>query len=159
MRLPTQQHTDRGRLDVKMTPMIDVVFLLLIFFVCTASFQIIEETLPTRLSAPGAVETDQIPEEDLDREEVVVKILPRTGGPQDSGPRAGGAVTWIVGEQACVSLADVENRFRALAGIDLNLPIILDVDGRVHLGHVVAVWDLCRLAGFDRIQFSVPAGE
>ena len=42
-------------MEVKMTPMIDVIFLLLIFFVCTASFRAVEEVLPTNLSLPGAI--------------------------------------------------------------------------------------------------------
>ena len=36
----------RDSLEIKMTPMIDVVFLLLIFFVWTASFQVVEYLLP-----------------------------------------------------------------------------------------------------------------
>ena len=36
-------------IDAAMTPMIDVVFLLLVFFVWTASFQIIEQALPSQL--------------------------------------------------------------------------------------------------------------
>ncbi|MEA1952290.1 MAG: biopolymer transporter ExbD, partial [Planctomycetota bacterium] len=46
MRRPSYHREGRERLDVKMTPMIDVIFLLLIFFVCTASFQMLEEVLP-----------------------------------------------------------------------------------------------------------------
>ena len=38
-------------IDKAMTPMIDVVFLLLVFFVWTASFQIIEHVLPSKMSA------------------------------------------------------------------------------------------------------------
>ena len=37
-------------IDKAMTPMIDVVFLLLVFFVWTASFQIIEHVLPSKRS-------------------------------------------------------------------------------------------------------------
>ncbi|MBC8874781.1 MAG: biopolymer transporter ExbD, partial [Planctomycetes bacterium] len=44
----TQRRSD---LDVKMTPMIDVVFLLLVFFVWTASFHIVEHILPSSVSA------------------------------------------------------------------------------------------------------------
>mgnify|MGYP001380259885 CR=1 FL=1 len=41
-----------------LTPMIDVVFLLLIFFICTASFQIVEQTLPSgvQLELPAGTE-------------------------------------------------------------------------------------------------------
>jgi biopolymer transport protein ExbD len=49
----------RRDLDVKMTPMIDVVFLLLVFFLWTASFRISEQVLPSNISA---VKTDQTPE-------------------------------------------------------------------------------------------------
>ena len=44
-------HTD-GLLEVKMTPMIDVVFLLLIFFVWTSSFELPEFDLPSALAEP-----------------------------------------------------------------------------------------------------------
>ena len=42
MKIPRSHHEQN---DVAMTPMIDVVFLLMIFFVCTASFEIVEEIL------------------------------------------------------------------------------------------------------------------
>ena len=43
-------HTRRDRsLEVAMTPMIDVVFMLLIFFVWTASFQVAELILPSSI--------------------------------------------------------------------------------------------------------------
>ena len=57
MRRPPYHRDEHGRLDVKMTPMIDVIFLLLIFFVCTARFRASEEVLPTSLSLPGAIDT------------------------------------------------------------------------------------------------------
>ena len=63
MRHPAQ-HRGRGPLEVKMAPMIDVIFLLLIFFVCTASFHPPEQVLPTRLSLPGSIDTD-VPVEEL----------------------------------------------------------------------------------------------
>ena len=52
MRVPSH-HDDRRQTDVAMTPMIDVVFQLLIFFICTASFQLAEELLPTSLAITG----------------------------------------------------------------------------------------------------------
>ncbi|MFV2070278.1 MAG: ExbD/TolR family protein, partial [Pirellulales bacterium] len=62
-----------------MTPMIDVVFLLLIFFVCTASFQVAEEMVPVHLPAAGiAAEVavnDPLPE--IDR--LVIKLQMRDG--------------------------------------------------------------------------------
>ena len=63
-------------MDSAMTPMIDVVFLLLVFFVWTASFQIVEQILPSEMSAQfGSDSSDQVdPPPPKDFEDVVVKI-------------------------------------------------------------------------------------
>ena len=50
MKRPSIFNGTRRELEIKMTPMIDVVFLLLVFFVWTASFQAIEYLLPSSLS-------------------------------------------------------------------------------------------------------------
>src|SRR5262245_58567237 len=52
LRRPSPYPVERG-FDVMMTPMIDMVFLLLVFFVCTAGFDRPEENLPSNLSLPG----------------------------------------------------------------------------------------------------------
>ena len=44
--------------DQTMTPMIDIVFLLLVFFVCVATDQVVEMSLPTEL-ASGSVDAQQ----------------------------------------------------------------------------------------------------
>ena len=129
-----------------MTPMIDVVFLLLIFFVCTASFQIAEEILPAGLLALGgsAVDVDLQPEVDLER--VIVKI----------GDRAG-RVAWLVNDRPYENLSQVRDVLAAVAQIDAGVPVILDVEGAVPLGHVIDAYDVCRLVGFDKIQFAASA--
>ena len=54
MRIPTShRHADAGTIDQAMTPMIDVVFLLLIFFVCASVGQTADSLLPTELAAGG----------------------------------------------------------------------------------------------------------
>ncbi len=61
MKIP---HSLAGRREfsVSMTPMIDVVFLLLIFFVCKASFQIAEAVLPSPLATGGTTAVELPPE-------------------------------------------------------------------------------------------------
>ena len=129
-----------------MTPMIDVVFLLLIFFVCTASFQIAEEILPAGLLALGgsAVDVDIQPEVDLER--VIVKIGYREG-----------RVAWLVNERPYENLSQVRDVLSAVAQIDAGVPVILDVEGAVPLGSVIDAYDVCRIAGFDKIQFAASA--
>jgi len=50
MRRPSVFAAQRRELEIKMTPMIDVVFLLLVFFIWTSSFHIVENVLPSRLT-------------------------------------------------------------------------------------------------------------
>ena len=142
MRIP-HSHADRHGADVKMTPMIDVVFLLLIFFVCTASFQIAEVILPAGLVTLGGSTTDVEFQPDPDLERVIVKITYREG-----------RVGWLVNERSYDSLAEVHSVLSAVAEIDAGLPVILDVEPAAPLGHVIDAYDVCRLVGLDQIQFA-----
>jgi biopolymer transport protein ExbD len=131
-----------------MTPMIDVIFLLLIFFVCTASFQAAEEVLPTNLSLPGSVDSDvEIDDEWEDLDKVVVKILWRAD-----------RVAWQINERDYTSLAEVRAVLEAIARMKMELPVILDVDASVPLEDVIDVHDVCRQIGLMRIQFAVSGG-
>ena len=126
-----------------MTPMIDVVFQLLVFFICTVNFQVFEELLPTNLALAGSTTPDTPIDVDPDLEHVVVKAA---GGE--------GQVDWIVNERPCDSLMEVERVLRVVAEIDAWLPVILDVAPEVPLGDMIDVYDLCRIVGFERIQFA-----
>jgi biopolymer transport protein ExbD len=145
MRRPAYQQLDQGRGDVKMTPMIDVVFLLLVFFVCTASFQVPEEILPTNvLSAPG----DSVPPPDRTPpppvEEIVIKMQVGQAG----------QLVWLIENQPYASLDEVDRVLRPLAEIGPDLPVILDIEGAVPMGDVIRLYDRCRLAGFLAVHFA-----
>ncbi len=148
MRVPSRYENEQPASEVKMTPMIDVIFLLLIFFVSTSSFQPPEEVLPTNMSLPGDMsETVQIDplEEDLD--EIVVKVLWREGGPQ-----------WEVNQRQYTQLGQVAAVLTAVADFQTDLPVILDVEGVVPMENVIDVYDLCRQIGLQKIQFAASAG-
>lgn len=135
----------RSELDVKMTPMIDVVFLLLVFFVWTASFHIAEHLLPSSVSAiRGTEPTDQAtppPEDDFD--DVVIRIHWL-----DTGPG------WRVNEEPMTTLDDVRASLAGIASVKPDAPVILHPDENVPLGHVIDVYDVTRLEGFDKVQFA-----
>jgi biopolymer transport protein ExbD len=145
MRVPTH-HDDRRQTDIAMTPMIDVVFLLLIFFICTASFQLSEELLPTNLAAAGGKNLAAALEMEADSERLIVR-----------GESIDGGTTWTVNDRPCPSLVEVEQMLRSAAEIDRALPVTLDVGGEVPLGDMIDVYDLCRLVRFERIEFAVRA--
>ena len=127
-----------------MTPMVDVVFMLLIFFVWTASFRVAELALPSSLitqeQGPGSVEVD--PElEDLDR------VIVRLGW-------SGTQPLWTINDVPVPSLLDVRQRLEAVAKITANLPVLVDPVAEIPLGHVIDVYDLARQAGFESVQFA-----
>lgn len=144
MRRPSYHRNDRGRLDVKMTPMIDVIFLLLIFFVCTASFQPPEEILPTRLSMPGAVESDvEIDPELLDLDEIVVKVLWRDG-----------RARWQINGRDYDHLKAVGEVLAAASRLQSDLPVILDIEPTVPMKDVIDLYDICRAIGLEQVRFA-----
>ena len=127
-----------------MTPMIDVVFLLLIFFVWTASITAVEYLLPSNLApAPGSATVTSDPPPPPDFEPVVVKVV-------WLGDRPG----WIVNNRAVRELKQVRETLNTVAEIKQDLPVIIDPAADVPLGDVIDVYDLARLAGFEKIQFA-----
>ena len=131
-----------------MTPMIDVVFLLLIFFICTASFQIIEHNLPSQvqLAVPSGTSlvNSEVATEDI--EPVLLKIDWRNDKP-----------VWSVSGQSCADLLAVKQKLDALATIDSSVPIIVDVEAPVPFGIAIDAYDVSRNMGFSEIQFAADA--
>ncbi len=124
--------------------MIDVVFLLLIFFLWTASFQIAEQKLPshiaTRDSSRGST---QQASEQVDFESVVVRVEWRNEEP-----------TWAVNGRPVTSLEEVARTLVAVAAVKRDVPVIVDPARQVPLGHVIDVYDLTRNTGFEKVQFA-----
>ncbi len=132
------------QMEVAMTPMIDVVFLLLIFFVWTASFQMAEQLLPSELTPPtgtgNAVESDP---ETIDFELVVVEISWPNNTP-----------AWQVNGVAQDSLVALRQTLTAIAKAKSDLPVVLDPVPQVPLGYVIEVFDIARGVGFSKVQFA-----
>jgi len=129
-----------------MTPMIDVVFQLLIFFICTASFQATEELLPMGLATAADTSAASPAETGPDPERLVV-----------SARRVGGETQWIVNERRSRSLLDVRLALEEVAATDRRRPVTLDVSGEVPLGDMINAYDICRLVGLEKIEFAVEA--
>ncbi len=148
MRIPTRHAGNREQPTVGMTPMIDVIFQLLIFFICTSSFLPPERVLPTNMLLPGSTaETVPIDPIRQDLDEIVVKVLWRSGEPR-----------WEVNSRQYARLEDVGGVLSAVAGVQVDLPVILDIDAAVPMANVIDVYDLCRRIGLQRVQFAAAAG-
>ncbi len=136
----------RGDLEIKMTPMIDVVFLLLVFFIWTASFQVVEHVLPSRLSEMAGsrpVDQDVPPPVEEDFDKVVLRVRWDNDKP-----------AWRINQIDMKSLQQVRSRLEAIASVKRDAPVVLHPDKEVPLGHVIDLYDLTRLTGFELIQFA-----
>ena len=147
MRLPTSRN-QRRPLRVEMTPMIDVVFLLLIFFLWTSSFQIAEQLLPSAVAQESAVggNTRQA-DESVDFENVVVRIQSTDG------------IQWIVNGRVISTWAEVANSLSAITKVKPDIPVVVDPESTVPLGDVIDLYDLARQLGCQQVRFAAPSPE
>lgn len=146
MRRPSVYTDRRGALDVKLTPMIDVVFLLLIFFVWTSSFNIVEFALQSSVSdatAGAATDPADPPPAEIDFDEVVVRIVWINNQPG-----------WRINDETIPALADVRTRLTAIYQANAEAPVIIHPDPDTPLNHVIAVYDISRLIGFGKVNLA-----
>ena len=145
MRLPSSNSRQGRELEIKLTPMIDVVFLLLVFFIWNARLQKYAYVLPSQLStAMGNQDAQPVeppPESDFD--DVVVRIRWLNDQP-----------AWSINETPVSNLDQLQEKLKVIQEIKRDAPVILHPDKQVPLGHVIDVYDRSRSAGFDRIQFA-----
>jgi biopolymer transport protein ExbD len=133
--------------ELRMTPMIDVIFLLLVFFVCTANFQQIEGVLPTNMSLSGSSPIEIVlPKlENLDTAQIRLTF--------DNVPH------WQIEGNQCRSIQNVQEVLQKLREIRQDIPVIIDSSENVPMEHVIDVYDACRSAGLSRIQFAAKQNE
>ncbi len=118
---------EKGRLDL--APLIDVVFLLLIFFMLTSSF-VFQPGI--RVNLPRAV-TSEV----LKKEVLVINVT-------DSDR--------IFINEREVSLEELSSRITVAAGS--AQPVLIRADKDAGLGRVIEIWDLCRMADLDQINIA-----
>jgi biopolymer transport protein ExbD len=148
MRVPT--HRARGDISENMmTSMIDVVFLLLIFFVCAAAGAVHEFLLPTDLAATGEIASVVPPA--AKRSAPVDEILLYLA--TDSNRRL---VTRLNGTEYG-TLEELRRVLLTLGELAPESPVTLDISPDVEAGDMVAVYDTCRRAKFNTIQFKAHA--
>ncbi len=146
MRTPSNFLNRRTAVDLQLTPMIDCVFLLMVYFIWSSSFAITEQLLPSQLSletsaASGASDLPPPPEADF--EEVVVRVLWRED-----------RAAWTVNDSPVESLAGLRDLLARIAAIKRDAPVVLHPDPATPLGEVIRVFDLSRLVGFEKVRFA-----
>ncbi len=148
MKIPNTRNRS-GVLEIQMTPMIDMVFLLIVFFVWTSGMQAVEMLLPSHISEQTGTspsETNDVPPPEADFDPVVVRIVGEANSP-----------AWRLNDQPLASLAELRGELEKLAAIKRDAPVILHPDPLLALGAVIEVYDVCRIVGFDKVQFAAEA--
>ncbi len=145
MRVPSRRDTELGD---PMTPMIDVVFNLLIFFVVTAVGAAPEKLLSADLPSEGVVVT---PTATLERESWVTDVLLKLALMEEPSEILQVDMNGTVYQD----LDQLKANLRALAEVGPEIPVTLDIAPSVRMEQVVDVWDTCIAAGFATVNFAV----
>ena len=128
--------------ELKMTPMIDVIFLLLVFFVCTANFVPPQELLPMDTTLPGNVAADIVLPDLAELDVVLIRIA------------FDAELHWQIEGNQFSSLHDVQNLLRLIQSIKPDVPVVIESADNVPIENVIDVYDICRRVGLMRIQFA-----
>ena len=126
-RLKRRTEIEKGNLDI--APMIDVVFLLLIFFMLTSNF-VVQSGIKVHL--PKAISSEVVRSENL--------VVTLTG--QD--------LLFLNDEP--VTINALTEKIREAAAD--NKTLLLKADTSASLGRVVEIWDLCRQFGVAQINIA-----
>ena len=119
---------------MQLAPMIDIVFLLLIFFIVTWQFSRSETEL--NVSVPTAEEGSEL---NRPKGEIIINVL------QDGAIRVEGNT---------VDLAQLHDKLAAIARQFENQPVRIRGDGGVAYQRIVEVIDTCQKAGIWNISFA-----
>ncbi len=143
MRIPNSRtHRDVNE-SMSMTPMIDVVFLLLVFFVCASIGQVRELILPADMEVPGAsAEIAQPVEKEIWEDDIWVKLV-RTDGN-----------TIVRLNDRDTDFDRLDDQLNLIGELGKSNPIILDIDDAVPLRDVIRAYDACRRVGFQSVSFA-----
>jgi len=128
--------------ELQMTPIIDVIFLLLIFFMCTAHFSPPEEILPMNTTLPGSLSAEVVLPDPVNLDTVLIQIF----FDQETH--------WQIEGNQCSTLHEVRNILRLIQKAKPDIPVIIASADVVPIEHVIDVYDLCCLLGLSRVQFA-----
>jgi biopolymer transport protein ExbD len=137
----------RAPIDFVMTPMIDVIFLLLVFFLATSSFKVVEKLMPSGVSemgsAAGAADSVAVEISPDLLDQVIVKIR-----------NEGDKPTAIFNGTPLAEFEALRDRFLSISQIQISTPVIIDPEPDVRASAVVTAYDWARASGLSRVYLA-----
>jgi len=145
----TYRHSTRTSLMFNMAPMIDVVFLLIIFFVLVSTFASAER-LPMELPQPDASQAQNLKLTDR----VIINIqLADPADPDRSD------VIYNFGPSRVDSLAEISSRLALHARLVPDLKVVIRADRRVRYGDVREVMQAVAEQGIEKMNIVAHVGD
>jgi biopolymer transport protein ExbD len=142
MKVPTKATGSNRRFAVMMTPLIDVIFLLMIFFIMTLNFLVPEGVLENRLPDQARA----MPQErEKDWELVKIHVARGKAGPQI-----------YLQERKVAGLKDL---LLNLHRLPRDVIIVIEPEQKVAYKHVISVFNTCVKAKKTNISFTIPRGN
>jgi len=140
MKLPLKVHRGPTNLTIRMTPLIDVIFLLLIFFIMTIHFQRPEGMLANRLPEKGGQSITEQQDWEIVRLRIRLSITE-------------GDMPGILLQDRKVHSYEELHGFLSMLPVDVLL--VIEPQARVPYRHVIGVYNTCLKAEKHNIVFSM----
>jgi biopolymer transport protein ExbD len=133
-----------------MTPMIDVVFLLLVFFICASVGSTAEKLLPAELNGNSTSPLEAAaPVEPDTWEHPPIQIRIETSEAGDN------PIAVFLDEQLLPGIEVLSQRLTQLGAADPSTRIILNVNDDVEVQQFILIYDLCQKLKFENVSFAV----
>ncbi len=118
--------------DINVTPLVDMIFILLIFFVVTTTFV---KDLKVDIERPGAKSGENV-------DGKTIKVAVSFDGS-----------TYVNGD--AVNNWMVQSKVSSILNEDENVPVLIVADKRVETGMLIDIVDKCRMAGAVNVGIDV----
>jgi biopolymer transport protein ExbD len=154
MKLPSRPKHNSANDGDTMTPMIDVVFLLLVFFICASVGSTADKLLPAELngSSTSSLKAAAPAAPDI-WEHPPVQIRIETS---DAGNNP---IAVFLDEQPLAGIEVLSQRLTQLGTADPSTRIILNVNDDVEVQQFILIYDLCQKLRFENVSFAVRGAE
>ena len=131
MRFRKHLELERGQKEINITPLVDMVFLLLIFFMLTSSFIVLPAI---KINLPKAVTSETVKDKNI--------II--TVNSEDI----------IYLDEKPISIEELTEFIKQSAAQEEQRPILIKADKESSLGAIVKVWDIAREAQIEQINIA-----
>ncbi len=129
MKIKKRARMEKVLASMDFTPLIDVIFLLLIFFMLTSSF-IFQPGIKVNL--PRAITSEALSEKNI-----IITVTSEN-------------LIYVDGK--LVTISELNLKLKDIA--DLRRSILIKADEKASLGRVVKIWDICRQTGISKVNIA-----